>query len=180
MMPSVWDAVPDMKKIYDSNDENLTFPRANIDITGISQSFTDLLIRGEFRSTAPALNAEDLYMYANNDTVPGNYDGEYHWFAPVTTNNINAPYIGLTVAAAAGNANALASNDIFIPRYSEADYEKTARSFTHMAHTDGAGMQGDYRVWHWRNDVAINRLMFVPNGGGQIATKTRIRIYGIN
>lgn len=154
---------------------------ANIDITGIVATYTNLMLylsaRGDNATTSIG-----VIMRFNNDSG-ANYDYENLTASAATvasteTIATTSAFIGNCPANTAG-ASLFSSHSIFIANYAGTTANKTAEATAALKYGTASGNMVRYLTsCFWRNSAAISRITLLPATGNFVAG-TRATLYAM-
>lgn len=148
-----------------------------IDITSISQNYTDLVVIASTSRNAPGAGARGVDIRFNNDSGTNQYGYVYWEYSQGATPNADG---GQYSAGNGGNAmdrnSAGTAYMLYINDYKNTNYEKNYIS--HLARFQN----GSYAIYsyanRWKSTSAINQISFGEPFEGFVAGDT-IKIYGI-
>jgi hypothetical protein len=154
--------------------------QATISLTGIDQTYADLIVVVTARGDAAATFA-DVRMTLNNDTGT-NYDTQRSDLNNGTLTGAGAVaaafgFIGW-IPAASGVANAASSLEIVIPSYANTTFHKDFFSRSGLRTGAAAANMFENAIWgDWRSTAAVNRIDLALSTGNFVAG-TKVTVYG--
>lgn len=154
---------------------------ANFDVSSISGSYTDLLIRCICR-TASASASEFLLLQFNGDTGANYYRQSFESRATTNTGSESTPGTNIRVGEGVGNgatANRFSVVDIIVYGYASTSWHKSV--FCHTFSPEGTATSTEDLMMTggtWANTAAITRVVIQGTANGLVVGST-MRIYGI-
>lgn len=154
---------------------------ATIDFTSIPQTYTDLLLKLSFRSTAAGTHGGSAQMIFNNSTAQ-NYS-----FVFVRGSGITSPGSGTGLGVAyirvtnnhptAGNtANTFGNAEVYIPNYTSSNAKVTSEDTVEENNTSEAYAQITAGYWSLTNAITSIKLTSEATAFAEHSTAT---LYGI-
>ena len=172
----------EFKKSADSVfDTTLGASAANLDVTGISNTYAHLMITTYTRGDTAAANTPLLIRF-NGDTA-ANYDYQYMQgsaAAATAAETFAATSLqgGYTEANTAG-ANRFSTSVIFVPHYAgSANNKQVMVIATSKGGTASGNLAANIFGGGWRSNAAINQITFLP-GAGNFVSGTRVTIHAL-
>jgi hypothetical protein len=149
------------------------------DVTGISQSYNDLIISMLVRGARLAAQFDALQMRFNNDSG-ANYNPQriYAQGATVTATGgggSNA-FTPANIPAATAPANQFAQVDITIGGYTNTAFQRTFTAVT--AGERDVSFTSEIVTGLWLSTAAVNRIGFFGSSTANLLAGTVLRIYG--
>lgn len=147
----------------------------NVEFTGISQSFTDLVLVMQIADSTN--DARDVYMQVGN----GSYDTASNYSRTILTGNgtaaqssrsSNASFMSMSYAVY--SSSPLSVNIVHFMSYSNTTTNKTV-----LARTNGAGDGVSANAFLWRSTSAIERIKVYLQPTSNINTGSTFTLYGI-
>lgn len=145
----------------------LSAASATFDFTGIQQTYRDLEIVVEGRTSSGTKRAANVYF--NNDTTAGNYKrGFVYWNTASGVGIISDP----SVFEVSGTGSQKSVNRLRIPSYTDG-FSKTFEVSTQEGDNTGIMIAGT-----WSGTAAVNRITVTLAGGDTFVAGSKARIYG--
>ena len=157
----------------------LTGSQANVEFTGITGTYTDLVLTVSSRSDR-AVNVETLSLQLNGDTST-NYSltDVYSYGSTVySTRTTSATKIyDLFTVAANGTSNTFGSFEIYLPNYAGSTNKPVSVTLADI-YNDTTTMGNNALAGLWRNTAAITSIKLFPVSGNFVSG-SRFDLYGI-
>lgn len=158
---------------------------ANIEFTGITGSYTDLVVKLSARSTGTGDLTTYVDMIINSDTgayydqlnVSGNLNSTVNnqkW------TNQNSFYV-YQINTSSSTSTTFSNTEIYLPNYTSTVNKSISVDGIADSNTSSSGNRGlafSAGLYHPASNVAITALKFTPSGGN-FAEFTTASIYGI-
>lgn len=154
---------------------------ATIDFTSIPQTYTDLLLKLSFRSTAAGTHGGSAQMVFNNSTAQ-NYSFRYlrgsGFTSPGSAAATGVGYIRVTNnhPTAGNTANTFGSSEVYIPNYTSSNAKSTSEDSVEENNTAESYAQITAGVWTLTNAITRITLTSEATAFAQYSTAT---LYGI-
>ena len=163
-------------------DTTLGASAANIDVTGISNTYAHLMVSIYARADVAAATT-GCFMQFNGDTA-ANYDyQELTAIAAVAsaTETFAATSVLLGgIPANTAGANLFGSIETFIPHYAGTANNKQYVSLASRKAGTTTGLLGVHIFGGgWRSTAAINRITFLPPAAANFVSGTRVTIHAL-
>jgi hypothetical protein len=158
---------------------------ATITFTSISQSYTDLFITSQLRTTVAGNNSDIVYYLNGDGAASTNYSRI--WTSSGTTSNgystgVNYNFPGLLTSYCAGGSatsGQFSADEIVIYNYSNTTTFKPFTAKFTSGNIPNAGTH--YTIGQWANPSknAISSIQLATLDGSNFAVNSTISIYGI-
>ena len=158
------------------------------DVTGLAQTYTDLVIKVFARGSYNGGALENLLLRFNGDSTAG----IYQWTnisgtgaaAASGGSTGSASIICANISTSASDANYFSTAEIIIPNYAVASgasvpFSKTSMTLSNT-YESSAGSGPTHYVWSgmWRSTAAITRVTIFGNNAANLVTGSICEIYG--
>jgi hypothetical protein len=146
---------------------------ANIDLTSIPSTYTDLILFTSLRCTNTSSNG----VYITFNGSGSSYSQKYL----VATGGVTASGVGGAIIHRMVDTNATAntfSNSLsYIPNYASSNHKPVLTDTVNENNAQAALMNINAELWS--DTAAINRITITPASGGDIAQYSTAYLYGI-
>lgn len=151
---------------------------SSIDFTSIPQTYTDLLVVLNARSTESS-DRTNLYLRVNSVTSAYTYKSFYgSGSSPFSSNGsgVTEIYVG-TINGATSTSNTFGTCQIYIPNYTGSTY----KLFGMEAANENNATQAFQFIagGQWANTAAITSVNILPSGGTPLVQYSTASLYGI-
>lgn len=153
------------------------------DVSGIAQTYNDLLLVGIVRGTAAVVN--DALLLRFNADAGANYHSQV-----VVGNNLagsggrqtagTAMWACEFTAAASAGAGIFTPFEVWIPGYASTTWQKATHGGQPFFGSDiDNGANAVYGMGQWLSTAAINRVQIFGSTAANLATGSTLRVYGL-
>lgn len=153
---------------------------ANIDLTSIPSTYTDLVLKVSARTSASTVNGWQSGALTFNGSTSG-YSGILLAgrgdLSPVSiTSSASNIEFAFYSSDAGSTGNTFANNEIYIPNYAGSNNKSISSDIAEE--NNAARALAGLCAGLWSNSAAINRITLTPNGGSFVQYSTAT-LYGI-
>ena len=151
------------------------------DVSGIAQTYNDLLLVMMFRS-ARAATADFCQMRVNNDATASAYETvniDARTTVTASTVSATAGQVSDGMAGNSATAGFFSLGQMWIPGYTSTTWQK---QFFYTWSGSGTNLNSVSGVMQWHNTAAINRVAFWANtiaSPSNLLAGSSLRIYGV-
>jgi hypothetical protein len=148
---------------------------ANIDFTGIPQTYTDLVVLHSMRTSRTNYH-ESIKLSFNGSTSSQTNRRLYGDGGNAASTNDTLMYGG-QAGAASGTANTFGNSMVYIPNYTSSNNKSSSEEGT--GENNATGSLIDMNANLWSNAAAINQITLTPENSGTIQQYSTAYLYGI-
>lgn len=152
------------------------------DVSGIDQTYSDLILIGIVRGTRAAATVDTLWMRFNNDSG-AHYDNQFldshgSTTASSVSNTDAAIYAASIIPASTATAGDFGYFCAEIPGYASTVWNKTANCDYSSPITAGSLVWRGFLGGVWRSTAAITRVQVLGQTTANLLAGSQLRIYG--